>query len=78
MEDYFWEYKVARKNEATKRDLPKSRISAHFKTKEQALKYAKDKKSTWLQAYLYQYKNGRGFVAIASINTKGVYSEKYL
>ena len=49
---FFWEYKVKRKNESSKRDLPKNRNSKTFKTKAEALAYAKDKKSNWLQATL--------------------------
>lgn len=74
---FFWEYKVARKNEHLKKDLPKNRQSKTFKSKDAAIKYAKEKKDSWLQASLYEFKVGRGYCQIGSINTKGTYSEKY-
>jgi len=77
MKDYFWEYKVKRKNEKNRRDLPKSRTSKTFKSKEEALTYAKEKKANWLQASLYEFIEGRGYVQIAGIGISGNYSEKF-
>jgi len=75
---FFWEYKVKRKNESTKRDLPKNRNSKTFKTKADALKYAKENKSKWLQATLYGSKTGAMFSVIGVIGISGNYSEKYI
>lgn len=75
---FFWEYKVKRKNESTKRDLPKNRNSKTFKTKADALKYAKENKSKWLQATLYGSKTGAMFSIIGVIGISGNYSEKYI
>ena len=75
---FFWEYKVKRKNESSKRDLPKNRNSKTFKTKAEALAYAKDKKSNRLQATLYGSKTGAMFSVVGVIGVSGNYSEKYI
>ena len=74
---YIWEYKFKRKNESTKTDLPKNRISKSFLSKEEALKYAKEKKITWLQASLWASKAGGKYSQIAGIGVSGKYSEKF-
>ena len=74
---YIWEYKLKRKNESTKTDLPKNRISKSFLTKAEDLKYAKDKKSNWLQAGLWASKAGGKYSQIAGIGVNGKYSEKF-
>jgi|688.fasta_scaffold49956_6 hypothetical protein len=76
-DNYIWEYKVKRKNESSKTDLPKNRISKSFLTKEDALKYAKEKKSNWLQASLWFSKAGGKYSQIAGIGVSGKYSEKF-
>jgi hypothetical protein len=78
METFFWEYKKNRKSEIKRNDLPKSRASKVFKTKKEALKYATERKSDWLQATLYKSVNGGGsYKQIAGIGIKGKYSETY-
>ena len=58
--------------------MPKSRKSKNFKTKAQALKYANENKSKWLQATLYGSKTGAMFSVVGVIGISGNYSEKYL
>jgi len=77
METFFWEYKKKRKSEITRNDLPKSRASKLFKTKKEALQYATERKSDWLQATLYKSVNGGSSKQIAGIGIKGKYSETY-
>ena len=78
METFFWEDKKNRKSEIKRNDLPKSRASKVFKTKKEALKYATERKSDWLQATLYKSVNGGGsYKQIAGIGIKGKYSETY-
>ncbi len=78
MTTFFWEYKTKRKNESSKKDLPKNRKSKNFKTKAEALNYAKENKSKWLQATLYGSKTGAMFSVIGVIGISGNYSEKYI
>jgi hypothetical protein len=77
MDKYYWEYRVIRKNENLKRDLPKARMSKSFGSKTEAINFSKEKKDSWLQAALFESKQGKSTKQIGAINTKGFFSEKF-
>ena len=73
---FHWRYMKKRVNENKKTDLPKSRKSKEFKTKEDAKSYWKEKGSDWLQASLYEFTGI--WKIVGRVTTKGEYDEKYL
>jgi peroxiredoxin family protein len=78
MNNFYWTYLKARKNESKRFDLPKQRVSRYFKTEDEAMKYWEKQKDKWVQATLIDCSNSIGHKVFACVDTSQQYRKDYL